>query len=312
MTAPFDPAQSVQHIATGATWAEGPLWIPGENVVRWSDIPGNRILQMDPETGDRVVWRAGVEFANGRAHHPDLGIVQCSHGNRAIEKAPLVPFMGAEILIDAYEGNRLNSPNDVAVHPIDSTIWFTDPPYGIFEEGQGHSGELGYGRCYVFKLDHHGDLTPVVTELTRPNGIAFSADGRTLYVTNTVAPEGEEPPASDPDMEFVKSSVPDAEGRHHIWAFTLDADNLVVRGSGRVFASPRAGVPDGIAVDIDDRVWSSGADGVTVFSSEGDELAFAPVPETVSNLCFGGPDGSDLFITATTGLYRLRTNTRGA
>lgn len=308
--APFDPSEQVQHIATGATWAEGPLWIPGENVVRWSDIPGNRILQMDPNTGDTIVWQAGVEFTNGRAHHPDLGIIQCSHGRRAIEKAPLVPFMGAEVLIDAHEGKQLNSPNDLAVHPLDSTIWFTDPPYGIFEEGQGYKGESGYGRCYVFKLDHHGDLTPVVTELSRPNGIAFSPDGRTLYVSNTVAAEGEEPSASDPDRDWVLSNVSDAEGRHHIWAFDLTTENLVVRGSGRVFASPRAGVPDGIAVDEQGRVWSSGARGVTVFDDTGKEIAFAPVPEVVSNLCFGGPDGSDLFITATTGLYRLRTNTR--
>lgn len=309
---PFDPEEKVQHIATGATWAEGPLWIPGENVVRWSDIPGNRILQMDPETGETIVWQTNVEFTNGRAHHPDLGIIQCSHGRRGIEKAPLVPFMQAELLIDAYEGKRLNSPNDVAVHPLDSTIWFTDPPYGIFEPGQGYEGELGYGRCYVFKLDHHGDLTPVVTELSRPNGIAFSPDGRHLYVTNTVAAEGAELPHSDPDRERVLANVSDAEGRHHIWCFDLNTDSLVVRGSGRVFAAPRDGVPDGIAVDHEGRVWSSGGSGITVFSPEGKELAFAPVPETVSNLCFGGPSGTDLFITATTGLYRLRTNTRGA
>ena len=302
-TPPFDPSARVEKVATGAAWAEGPLWYPLEKVVRFSDIPNNRIIQLDPATGETLVWKSGVNYANGRTHHPDLGVVECNHGTRSLDKAPLVPFMDAEMLIDFFEGGRLNSPNDVAVHPIEHTIWFTDPPYGILSEGQGQPGEMEYGRAYVFKLDHHGDLEAVVTELSRPNGIAFSRDGKRLYVTNT---------ADNPDKpeENAPESVTDSAGRHHIWAFDLDADNAVVKGSGRPFACPAAGVPDGITVDEEDRVWSSGGDGVSVFDSDGSLIAHASVPEVVSNLCFGGEDGQDLFITATTSLYRLRTNTR--
>ncbi|MDO5644254.1 MAG: SMP-30/gluconolactonase/LRE family protein [Dermabacter sp.] len=302
---PFPNGVEVERVATGATWAEGPLWIPGENVLRYSDVPADRILQFDPATGEHVVWKRGVEYVNGRAHHPDLGVVQCCQGRRALEKAPLVPFTEAEVLIDAFEGSRLNSPNDVATHPVDHTIWFTDPPYGILSENEGHAGEMEYGRSYVFRLDHHGDLTAVITELSRPNGIAFSPDARRLYVTNTA--ENPLDPAHD-----APESLTDAAGRHHIWAFDLDADYALVRGSGRPFAAPRAGVPDGIAVDQEGRVFSSGADGITVVAADGTDVAFIPVPEVVSNLCFGGTDGHDLYITATTSLYRVRTTTRAA
>lgn len=159
-TPPFDPSARVEKVATGAAWAEGPLWYPLEKVVRFSDIPNNRIIQLDPATGETLVWKSGVNYANGRAHHPDLGVVECNHGTRSLDKAPLVPFMDAEMLIDFFEGGRLNSPNDVAVHPIEHTIWFTDPPYGILSEGQGQPGEM--------EMDARMCSSLIITATSRP------------------------------------------------------------------------------------------------------------------------------------------------
>lgn len=277
----------VDRLATGATWGEGPLWIPAERAVRWSDIPGDRILRWDAATGAMSVHRERVEFTNGRALDRDGSIVQCSHGLRRIERE-LQDGTVTEI-VGRWGEHRLNSPNDVAI-ASDGAYWFTDPDYGIVQPHEGHAGEREYGDCRVFRWSPEDGLTPVIDDIDRPNGIAFSADGATVYVTDTAAGLG--------------------DGPGH-WIRAYEVHGAATRG-GRLFATIDAGLPDGIAVDAEGRVWSSAADGVHVFDPEGKEIVFVPVPEVVSNLCFGGDDGSDLFITATTSLYRLRTRTRAA
>lgn len=276
----------IERLATGSTWTEGPLWIPGEGALRWSDIPGDRILRWDAATAEVSVHRSEVEFTNGRMLDRDGSVVQCSHGRRRLERE--MPDGTVVEIVSHWGEHRLNSPNDVALAP-DGSYWFTDPDYGITQPREGHPGIREYGSCHVFRWSEVDGLTSVIDDMDRPNGIAFSPDGGTVYVTDT-AGQNEGP------------------GR---WIRTYDVSGSRA-SDGRLFARIEIGAPDGIAVDVEGRVWSSAGDGIHVFSPDGTELLFIAVPEVVSNLCFGGDDGTELFITATTGLYRIRTSTRAA
>jgi gluconolactonase len=263
------------------------VWLPEARALRWSDIPNNRILQYHADEGRTVVYREDVEFTNGRTLDLDGAVVQCSHGRRAVERE-----VGGEVavLVDRWQGRRLNSPNDVVV-ASDGSIWFTDPPYGIISNREGRIADAEYDGCYVFRFNEHRDeLTPVVTDMVHPNGLAFAPDERILYVSDT----GWAQNTSDP---------------RHIRAYDV-VDGACV--NGRVFAEVDEGWPDGFRVDEAGRIWSSSGDGVRVFAPDGELIARVPVPERVGNLCFGGPDGRDLYIAATSSLYRIRTGTRNA
>jgi gluconolactonase len=270
----------LEKLYTGSIWAEGPVWLPSSRSVRWSDIPNNRILEFSADTGETHVHREDVEFTNGRILDLDGTVLQCSHGRRSVEReVDGIPHT----LVDTYDGVRLNSPNDIVV-ASDGTIWFTDPPYGIIQAREGHPGEMEYGGCYVFRLTTDGVLTPVITDRGHPNGLAFSPDESILYVSDTATGDG------------------------NIHAY--DAD--VAAGTatnGRLFAEPRPGASDGFRVDAAGRVWTSAADAVHVYSPAGEELLTIPVPEVIANVCFGGDDGQDLYIAASTSLYRIRTST---
>lgn len=272
-------------VADGAIWSEGPCWIPETGTVRFSDIPGDRILEHDPADGATRVHRSGVEFTNGRTRRADGAIVQCSHGRRRVE----VERDGVvEPLVERFAGGRFNSPNDVVV-ASDGVVWFTDPPYGIVNPREGHPGEFEYGGCHVFRVDPGtGEAEPMITDMGDPNGLAFSPDESVLHVSDTSAGRL-------------------ASGGHrHVRSYdVVRTDDGVRCTGGRVLFTPPSGVPDGIRVDAAGRVWSSAADGVHVYSADGAHLGAAPVPEVVANLCFGGPEGLDLYIAATTGLYHL-------
>ena len=285
---PVDAAPT--RVATGATWSEGPLWLPDLGLLRWSDIPGDRILELDPVTGRSGVHRTGVEYTNGRTLDRDGSVIQCSHGRRAVERERdgIVT-----VLVDRWEGGRFNSPNDVVV-ASDGAIWFTDPPYGIVQPDEGHPGEREYGANYVFRFDQvTGDVRPVVLDVEEPNGLAFSPYERLLYVSDTSAALRE-----------------DGSGNHHITVHEVFPDNTV--SEGRVFAVIEDGLSDGFRVDEAGRVWSSAGAAIQVFDPTGELLLTVPVPERVGNLCFGGPDGTDLFIAASTSIYHLPTLTRDA
>ena len=292
------PGARLTQVATGATWSEGPCWIPDAGVLRWSDIHGDRILQFTPSAGDPVrgqmsEYRTGVEFTNGRTWHPEGYVVQCSHGLRRVEadRGGTV-----EPLVDSWDGVRLNSPNDVVVDD-DGSIWFTDPHYGLTSPGEGHPGEMEYGACYVFRFDPaSGRLDPVVTDMEEPNGLAFSADGATLYVSDS-------------------SSVrrPEGGSNRHVRTYRVERDDGAVRCiDGRSLFEIPAGIPDGLRVDESGRIWCSAADGVHVYTPEGKHLGHLAVPEVVANLCFGGEDGRDLYISATTSIYHLPVTVRDA
>ncbi|MDM4763008.1 SMP-30/gluconolactonase/LRE family protein [Galbitalea sp. SE-J8] len=281
---------ALTKLATGATWSEGPVYLPQRNSVRWSDIPGNRILEYSIDDRELSVYRDGVEFTNGRTLDRDGSTVQCSHGRRAIER----DVDGVvTVLVDRYRGARLNSPNDVIIDD-DGSIWFTDPPYGITVAAEGHPGDAEYRDHFVFRFDPvTGDLHPVVTDVEEPNGLAFSPDRSTLYVSDTSV-------LSEPWW---------GKGNHHIRAYDVVGNRCK---NGRTFVTIDEGVSDGFRVDTEGRVWTSTLTGVRIYSPEGDEVGRFPVPEKVGNLCFGGPDGTDLFIAATTSLYTVPTLTRSA
>jgi gluconolactonase len=278
---------SLERLYTGTQWGEGPVWLPEAGALRWSDIPGNRILQYHADDGRTVVYREDAEFTNGRTLDRNGAVVQCSHGRRAVEREA---GGAVTVLVDHWQGRRLNSPNDVVV-ASDGSIWFTDPPYGILSDYEGRTADPEYDGCYVFRLDEHRDeLTAVVTDMVHPNGLAFTPDERVLYVSDT-------------------GWVRDKSDPRHIRAYDV-VDGACV--NGRVFAEVDEGWPDGFRVDEAGRVWSSAGEGVRVFAPDGELLARIPVPERVGNLCFGGPDGRDLYIAATSSLYRIKTVTRNA
>lgn len=286
-----DPGAELERLGGGATWSEGPLWLPGEDAVIWSDIPGNRILRWSAATGQVTVDRADVEFTNGRTLDRQGRVVACSHGRRAVERTE--PDGTTTVLVDRFETVRLNSPNDVVV-ASDNAIWFTDPPYGIIQPHEGHPGEREYGAHYVFRfVPDTGELTPVVVDMEEPNGLAFSPDERLLYVSDTSS-----------------ALRTDGGGQHHIRVYDVTGDWNCLHG--RVFAEIEPGVADGFRVDEHGNVWTSSADSIQVYAPGGTRLGKVLMPEKVGNLCFGGPDGAELFIAATTSLYRLRTRTRGA
>ncbi|MEE1649883.1 SMP-30/gluconolactonase/LRE family protein [Brachybacterium sp. J144] len=297
----LEPGAVLERVATGASWAEGPLWIAARRAVRFSDIPGNRILEYAEETGELSVFAEDVEFTNGRTLDLDGTVIECSHGRRAVQRDTAVAPGAAHApqpLVDRFGAVRLNSPNDVIV-AADGAIWFTDPSYGIRKPAEGHVGEEEYGDRYVFRVDPaSGEVRPVVIDVEAPNGLALSPDESLLYVADSsLSPADEELSAGRPRGHAIH--VYDVvDGRH--------AKN------GRVLVEIEPGLPDGIRVDVEGRIWSSSGSGVQVFSPAGECLAEIPVPELTANLCFGGDDGRTLYVTASTSLYRIRTTTRDA
>lgn len=278
----------LERLFNGTAWAEGPVWVPSSQAVRWSDIPNDRILEFSSAAGITREYATGVEFTNGRTLDTDESVVQCSHGQRRVERDR---DGTVTTLVDSFEGRRLNSPNDVVI-ARDGTIWFTDPPYGILSGTvEGHEGDQEYGGCYVFRYDPATDtLTDVIKDLVHPNGLAFSPDESVLYVADTAGPS---------------HSVP-----LRIAAYDVADGTCSLAGTFIGFDDDHPA--DGLRVDVQGRIWTSAGPTVQVYSPSAKLLATLPLPERAANLCFGGLDGQDLYITATTSLYRIRTNTRDA
>jgi len=284
----IDPAARVEHLGGGCVWSEGPAWLPDQRSVIWSDIPNNRIMRWS-EQGGVEVDSTDVEFTNGRTLDLQGRLVVCSHGHRRIERVE--PDGTVTALATHYEGARLNSPNDVVVKS-DGSIWFTDPPYGILSNREGHAAESELAGCFVFRFDPGSGALTLVTDLpVYPNGLAFSVDESVLYVSDT-------------------SRSDDPAGNHHIMAFdVIGGDRLE---NPRVLAVITPGLADGFRVDRTDHIFTSAGDGIHVLSRDGRRIGKIPIPEVTSNCVFGGETGSDLYITASTSLYRIATRTTGA
>lgn len=288
------PAGELHRLCTGAVWSEGPVWLRETGELLWSDIPNNRMLAWHAGRG-LTVWRDRAEFTNGHVREHDGSLLHCSHGLRAIVRTRLDAHgqpQGDEVVVDRYQGRRLNSPNDVVVSR-DGAIWFTDPPYGILSDREGHQADSELGDCYVFRFDPATGALRIVSDLVEePNGLAFSPDESVLYVSDTSA-----------------ALRRDGGGHHHIMAFDVVGGQDLARP--RVFAVVEPGLADGFRVDVNGFVYTSSEDSVQVYHPDGTRIGRIPVPEKVGNLCFGGVGGNELFICASTSLYRIQLGTQG-
>lgn len=265
----------VEKIAGDLKFIEGPVWMrPGMLV--FSDIPADTLYSWKPG-GKLEEFRKPSHNANGNTLDREGRLISCEHGSRQVTRTELNGKI--TILADRFEGKRLNSPNDVVVRS-NGDIYFTDPPYGITKEQE----ELGfYG---VYRISKAGKLTLVLNDFKRPNGLAFSPDEKLLYVDDT-------------------------EG-HHIRVFTVKSNGDMT--NGHLFAEIRGdkpGVPDGMRVDTHGNVYCTGSGGIHVFAPSGRHLGVIEVPEVAANCAWGDMDGKSLYITASTGLYRIRLKIAG-
>jgi len=284
------PDAKLECLGGDCTWSEGPVWVRAAEAVLWSDIPNNRIMKWSEDSGVEV-FDTDVEFTNGHTLDRDGTVVSCSHGHRRIERRTL----GGTVvpIVDSFQGHRLNSPNDVIVKS-DGTIWFTDPPYGIASDHEGHAAPSELDANYVFCFDPSAnELVAVTDQVEEPNGLAFSPDESILYVSDTSA-----------------ALRDDGSGNHQIVAFDVaDGPSLSPRG---VLAVVEPGVPDGFRVAETGHIITSSESGLQVFTPDGELIGRIDLPETTSNCVFGGPDGQTLYITASTSLYRIQMNVQGA
>jgi gluconolactonase len=280
---------AVERLATGFRWAEGPVWFGDARCLLWSDIPNNRIMRFDEETGGVTVFRKPSDFANGNTRDREGRLVTCEHGGRRVTRTE---YDGAvTVLMDRFEGKRLNSPNDVVVKS-DGSIWFTDPVFGILGNYEGVQAEPELGQN-VYRIDGQtGEATIVGADVRGPNGLAFSPDESILYLVESRATPN-----------------------RLILAFDVDGRKLK---NQRVFIDAGPGTPDGFRVDVDGNLWcgwgmgSDELDGVMVYNRDGALIGRIKLPERCANVCFGGRRRNRLFMAASQSIYALYVNTQGA
>lgn len=274
-------------LAGGALWAEGPVYVPADDAVIWSDVRRNLVRRWTEADGVTDLHRPS-DFANGHTLDHDGTVLACEHGPRRI--ARYEADGSRTTVVDRYQGHRLNSPNDLIV-ASDGAIWFSDPPYGILDASEGYKADSELGGCFVFRFDREtGELALASDFLVHPNGLAFSPDERTLYVSDTAIARIE-------------------GGNHHIAAFDVVDGRRLERP--RVFKVIDPGFSDGFRVDVDGNIWTSADDGIHVLDPDAVELGRILLPEQASNCTFGGPDGRRLFITATSTLWSIEVGIRG-
>lgn len=273
----------VKRLATGFDWVEGPVWFGDMGCLLFSDIPNNRILRLD-DAGVST-FRSPSNFANGHTRDAQGRLVSCEHGLRRVTRTEWDGRV--TVIADSFQGKRLNSPNDVIV-ARDGAIWFSDPHYGIMTDYEGYRAEQELP-CTVYRVDPDGQIEAMVTDMACPNGLAFSPDERRLYVADTGRMFADDP--------------------QHIRVYDMAGGRPV---NGRLFHTIAPGCADGIRLDDAGNLWSSAGDGVHCIAPDGRRLGRILVPERASNICFGGRAKNRLFITATTSVYSVVLNRRGA
>ncbi|MEM7775110.1 MAG: SMP-30/gluconolactonase/LRE family protein [Pseudomonadota bacterium] len=284
---------AVERLYTGTRWGEGPVWFGDGRYLLWSDIPNQRILRWDDETGAVSVFRKPSNYANGNTRDRQGRLVTCEHGGRRVIRTEYDGRI--TVLADSYEGKSLNSPNDVVVKSDDS-IWFTDPPFGILGNYEGNKAEpdpaLGQN---VYRVDGAtGEITIVADDVLGPNGLAFSPDERIVYIVES-------------------RGVP----YRKILAYDVASDGRTITNKRVLIDAGPGGTPDGFRVDIDGNLWcgwgmgSAELDGVMVFAPDGTPIGRIALPERCANVCFGGLKRNRLFMAAAQSLYSLYVNTQG-
>ena len=285
----IDPVAFLERISEGNRWTEGPVYFADLRCLIWSDIPNDRLRRWDELSGAVVDFKVGRANPNGNTRDRQGRLITAEQGERVVTRTE---WDGSTtVLADKFDGARLNSPNDVVVQR-NGRVWFTDPNYGIISDYVGSKAPQEQQGCGVFRVDPQtGALDRVIDDMVMPNGLAFSPDESLLYVSDS----GWLTNPADP---------------HHIRVFDVGQNGQV--SGGQVFAVVEPGIPDGLRVDAEGNVWSSAADGVHCYSPGGLLLGKILVPEVVANLTFGGPKRNRLFITATTSVYSVFVNVRGA
>jgi gluconolactonase len=280
--ASFGGDRWLEQLHTGCRWTEGPAYFPAGRYLVFSDIPSDTILRWDETTGAVGVFRHPAGYANGHTVDRCGRLVSCEHGGRRVTRTE--PDGSLTVLAGTYQGQRLNSPNDI-VERSDGSLWFTDPAYGIDSDYEGYAARSETGGCHVYRIDPgSGEITQVATDFDRPNGLAFSADETQLYIADSA--------------------------RHHLRACTVTADGGL--SGGHVLAVCGQGTFDGVRVDHRGRIWAAAGDGLHCFDPDGTLLGKLHVPEVVANFTFGGPRRNRLFICATSSLYSIMVNATGA
>jgi|tagenome__1003787_1003787.scaffolds.fasta_scaffold20978505_3 gluconolactonase len=288
----------IQVLAEGFTWAEGPVWIADGGYLLLSDVPKNRMYRWMPGSHVASIFlepSGGTETkgfrepgSNGLKPGGPARLLVADSGNRAIVLLDL-RTKAKRLIAERFAGKKLNSPNDLAVGP-DGAIWFTDPPYGL--EGIEDSPLKEQSASRVYRLGPDGKVTAIESQIHFPNGIAFSADGRTLYVSN-----------SDPKEAIILAW--DVSPGGNVTRRRIFKDMTALAATGL------PGLPDGMTVDERGNLWATGPGGIHVLTPQGRELGLIATGAAISNCAFGGPDGRTLFMTSTHVLAAVRTNVRG-
>jgi gluconolactonase len=268
----------IEKLADGFGFTEGPVWVSTDGgYLIFSDIPKNQLKKWT-KAGGVTTFREPSRNINGNTLDRQGRLVSAEHSGRQISVTEKDGT--AKTVVDSFDGKKFNSPNDVVVKS-DGTFWFTDPPYGL-PRGEKKEQEGNY----VYRFDPATKkTTTVVKDFDMPNGLCFSPDETRLYVADSGKP-------------------------HHIRVFDVKKDGVV--SDGKVFAVIDKGGPDGIRCDADGRIWSSSGAGADIFAPDGSLIGKINTPKSGANLCFGGQNGTTLFITARDGLYAVETKVKGA
>ncbi len=306
-------SSTLEQVATGFRWAEGPAYFPAGGYLLFSDIPNNRIMQFDERSGETSVFRANANFPNGNACDRQGRLVTCEHSiTRRVTRTEADGSL--TVLADSHNGKRLNAPNDVVVKS-DNSVWFTDPLFGINGEWEGSRAKPEQETTNVYRIDPSGKITAVITDLVNPNGLAFSPDEKKLYV-----------------VEW--KGTPNRS----IWSYDVAADGTLANKT-KFYDAADQGALDGFRVDRDGNLWvgygSNGAlapepvevgtrkvfplkgkpedlDGVLVLNPQAKPIGFIRLPERCANLAFGGPKRNRLYMTSSHSLYALTVEAHGA
>lgn len=284
----------LERLWTGGLWLEGPVYMADWKCFLVSDIPNHRVLRWNEDDGAVSTFQTESFYANGHIRDRQGRLIACEHDSRRVRR--LEHDGNWTVLVDAYEGKKLNGPNDAAVS-ADGAIWFTDPGYGILGPYEGHKDTFEQSAQNVYRIDpQSGKVEVVASDFRRPNGLCFSPDEKKLYIVDTGATDGPGYPA-------------------HVRVFDVDGKRLK---NGKVFADFAPGFTDGIRCDTDGNVWCAwgwgGADtnGIRVHNAAGDPLGMIHTPEIVSNFVFGGHKRNRLFMAGSTSIYSMYVNAVGA
>ena len=283
----------IEKLYSGTIWAEGPVWVSKKNLIVWSDVKSNKMLSINIKTNDVFDFRNPSEFNNGNCVDSYGRLIRCQHGKRRVIREE---EDGTTVIIaDNYNGKKLNSPNDVAVSKL-GNIWFTDPPYGILTNQEGHKSQSEQDGNNLFMVDNNLEIKKIDAKFDKPNGLVFSPDGKFLYVADSGAAEPGNFDLSRP---------------HNIQRFELDENEKII--DNEIFTEIDNGFPDGMTVDINGNLIVCDPNGkkIHIFDPSSEKIGHINIPERVANCTFGGENKSDLYITASTSLYKLNTLTNG-